>query len=455
MADDHHIEPNGSTSSSTMNDPPAPASAYAKYDSKTGKYVTKQDVPGGSRNAPNHGQDNRNQAEIQRLQKQSEQIASLAVMSGMIVLATLVSMLVGNAGIADLFGGSGHQGGPRSVGSLWQEGGHPSGRAMQSTQLSVAADLVDMYHQRTVNVTFPRHEVCDECHGAGGHGVSACPVCGGHGVTTQVVRSPFGLQQIQQRCHRCGGSGRHMDHTCDKCHGRGIHQQQVTKAVKLSAGLIAGDIIRLPFEGDQNPNVGSGDVLIQVHMTGTGSFPTGLPDRSTIRRRNPSQPGEPHRNDDLEVEIYVSFKEAMLGFKKVLQHPSGRKVTVSSITPVSPGHVIVLPGQGMPRRTSSAMARQKIADDGRIIEMQKPGLVDDDSSAGGAGLLGRVNSVPVLGPAVRWLLRLSGAAAADGLDQASSHGSGSHGDLHVRIAVKLPASLSSQQQEAVSRAFSV
>ncbi|VVT46744.1 uncharacterized protein SAPINGB_P001365 [Magnusiomyces paraingens] len=59
-------------------------------------------------------------------------------------------------------------------------------------------------------------------------------------------------------------------------------------------------------------------------------------------------------NNDLEMEIRLSFKEAMTGFSRIVETLDGKKIKVENKSPIQPGHVIKYPGAGMPISKSSA-----------------------------------------------------------------------------------------------------
>ena len=63
---------------------------------------------------------------------------------------------------------------------------------------------------------------------------------------------------------------------------------------------------------------------------------------------------EPHaafvRNgDDLELELPISLRQALLGFSRELRHLDGRAVVVAKEGVSSPGEVVELADEGMPR----------------------------------------------------------------------------------------------------------
>lgn len=57
--------------------------------------------------------------------------------------------------------------------------------------------------------------------------------------------------------------------------------------------------------------------------------------------------------DDLTHDIFISLKEALLGFKKEIKHLDDRIINVSRDSVTQPGHVIKVKGEGMPKHQRS------------------------------------------------------------------------------------------------------
>ncbi len=138
-----------------------------------------------------------------------------------------------------------------------------------------------------------------------------------------------------------------------------------------------------------------------------------------------SSDGPPGRNDDLEAEVTLTLREALLGWRRSVLHPgSGEAVAVGQGEgegrgPSSaPGSVLVVAGKGMPRRPSWATPYQLTMEDGRVVEMQKEGA--PLPPGGGSG---------------------GGGAVVEA------------GDLRVVVNVRLPDRLTREQEEGVRLAF--
>jgi len=325
-----------------------------------------------------------------------EELRPIMVSTLMLIFGSIAwiyfTPLVGKGGVGG-GSGSGLSGGQQSAirrvrGRFWEDPFHQSGRRMQDTRITATVPLSSLYSGVTVtNISFTRREICPHCSGAGGLGMRTCEVCQGQGAeifTMQVAPGHF--QRMQQTCHRCGGQGRVAERTCHHCNGEGMVQKHVTQPILLSPGLQAGDMIRLPNQGDQHTHVGAGDIIVEIaeerpSRSSSSSSGNGATRLVATRPTISSSMSSVDRTDDLEVECAVTLKEALLGFKREVYHPGSQAIIDVTSPPgkvSSPGEIIRLRGKGMPSRSNTAVDWQLIVppEEGgngkeKIIEMQK------------------------------------------------------------------------------------
>ncbi len=142
-------------------------------------------------------------------------------------------------------------------------------------------------------IRIPTMEACETCKGSGaksGTQPKTCPTCQGSGQ----VRMQQGLFSIQQTCPKCRGTGKFIADPCGSCHGAGRVKQHKTLAVKIPAGVDAGDRIRLSGEGEHGVNGGPpGDLYVQIHLK--------------------AHPVFQREQNDLHCEMPISFATAALG----------------------------------------------------------------------------------------------------------------------------------------------
>ena len=142
------------------------------------------------------------------------------------------------------------------------------------------------------SIKVPRKETCGECGGSGaspGHGSSDCPLCNGTG-HTQVYEGFF---NFSRSCKRCGGTGRIIRHHCKHCAGSGLVTIERNLTVKVPAGIKDGATLKLTGEGAKGRYGSRGNLYVVVNVD--------------------AHPRFTRRDDDLVVEVPISYPQAVLG----------------------------------------------------------------------------------------------------------------------------------------------
>jgi DnaJ-class molecular chaperone len=199
-------------------------------------------------------------------------------------------------------------------------------------------------------------------------------------------------------------------------------QRHINLPILLSSGLQNGDVIRLPYQGDQHTQVGAGDILVELVEERVRS--------PNSRLLTASRPLSNERSDDLEVECSITLKEALLGFSREFYHPGSKKMIQYSSPSgkVSiPGEIYRILGQGMPRRSTNSMEYQLI-------------VPSDEGEGGGNGGNGRDKIIEM--------------QKKDGLEdrrlkEVQALGHRQYGDLRVRVKVQLPEKISIEQKKVI------
>lgn len=285
----------------------------------------------------------------------------------------------------------------------------------------VRVSLAELAREAVVNVSFHREEVCASCGGAGGSGTQRCPACQGAGSV------PVFGGMMRTQCGHCGGRGVKHAHVCHTCGGSGHVHRRAEEAVRLTAGLAGGDVIRMVGAGGRSSN-GAGDLEVRVVEVAPTTALSAAP---AITRCSDPTYCVGGRNDDLLVHVRLHLAEALLGWRRMLQHPRGGEVEVGNEAGVvtQPGELLRFPGKGMPRRSAAATSRTFFTSGGAVQhELQLPGAPPD----------------PPRGTAFICRLPLIGAAACPP--------SSAFGTLIVVTHVDLPPSLS-VAQAAVAATF--
>ncbi|XP_061531878.1 dnaJ homolog subfamily A member 4 [Phycodurus eques] len=200
-------------------------------------------------------------------------------------------------------------------------------------QLSVT--LEDIYNGSTRKLALQKNVICEKCEGYGGKkgALEKCSSCKGRGVQIKVQQiGPGMIQQIQSMCGDCHGQGESFGSKdrCKNCNGHKVERQKKILEVHVEKGMRDGQKITFHGEGDQEPDLEPGDVIIVLDQK----------DHSLFKRSD----------DNLTMTMSIKLVEALCGFKKSINTLDDRTLLISS----QPGEVIknndtkVIQNEGMP-----------------------------------------------------------------------------------------------------------
>ena len=243
--------------------------------------------------------------------------------------------------LSDIFGGSARgsaQGGGFGdiFGGVFNRGGGAGHAARPSRGADVETHITLSFREAAKGTTIPLQlsgeAPCTTCHGSGSKSgkLSTCKTCDGTGFTSE-QRGTFGLSAP---CTDCGGTGQRVEDPCADCSGTGTVHRTRSITVRIPAGVIDGQKVRLAGQGEAGPNgTPSGDLFVAV---------TVKPDEVFTRD-----------GDDLHVTVPVSFAELALGDTiTVPTLDSPVRVKVPAGTP--DGRTLRVKGRGVPKRSGKA-----------------------------------------------------------------------------------------------------
>lgn len=105
---------------------------------------------------------------------------------------------------------------------------------------------------------------CATCGGSGEAGLSRsrpCSACHGSG---RIRHRQRGLE----RCPECEGRGFFRQRICPDCAGRGRHRQCIGLQVRVPAGMLSGDELRLAGQGEPGQGeLAAGDLFLKVAIS--------------------------------------------------------------------------------------------------------------------------------------------------------------------------------------------
>merc|ERR1719481_841971 len=200
-------------------------------------------------------------------------------------------------------------------------------------QLSVS--LEDMYNGSTRKLALQKNVICDGCEGVGGKqgAVQKCPNCRGTGMQVRIQQlGPGMMQQIQSMCGECHGEGEKIDPKlrCKKCNGKKVNRERKILEVQVDKGMEDGQKITFGSEGDQEPGMEPGDIIIVLDEKEHPIFK-----RSGI---------------DLIMQQNVNITEALCGFKKTVPTLDDRTLVIQTVAGevIKPNDLKCVYGEGMP-----------------------------------------------------------------------------------------------------------
>merc|ERR1719187_2992984 len=231
----------------------------------------------------------------------------------------IFDMFFGGGGGGDPFG-RGRQRGPRRTKNLVH-------------QLSVS--LEDMYNGTVRKLALQMNVICDACDGVGGKpgAFQKCPTCRGTGTQVRIQQlGPGMMQQIQSMCGECHGEGERVDPKlrCKKCNGRKGNRERKILEVSVDKGMEDGQKVTFSGEGDQEPGLEPGDIIIVLDEKAHALF-----------KRN---------GQDLIIKLNISLTEALTGLKKAVKTLDDRTLVIQTVRGevIKSGDLKMVRGEGMP-----------------------------------------------------------------------------------------------------------
>ncbi|XP_056136009.1 dnaJ homolog subfamily A member 1 [Lampris incognitus] len=200
-------------------------------------------------------------------------------------------------------------------------------------QLTVSLD--DLYNGATRKLAVQKNAICEVCEGRGGWkgAVEMCMYC--HGTGTQIrlqQLAPGMIKQVHTLCHSCQGQGKRFSHKdcCKSCGGRKIMRQKNILEVHIDKGMKDGQKIVFHGEGDQEPGLEPGDIIIVLDQREHHVFT--------------------RQGQDLIMTMDLQLVEALCGFQKPIQTLDNRTLLITSHPGdlIKPGDKKCVLNEGMP-----------------------------------------------------------------------------------------------------------
>lgn len=164
--------------------------------------------------------------------------------------------------------------------------------------------LEEIYLGAVRKLALQKSVICDKCEGRGGKkgAVEKCGVCNGNGVEAKVQQiAPGFVQRFEQVCRSCAGQGEIIaaKDRCKNCQGKKTIRDRKILDVHVEKGMRDGQKITFSGEGDQEPDLQPGDIIIVLDVK----------DHAVFKRTENST--------DLLINMELSLVESLCGFQKV------------------------------------------------------------------------------------------------------------------------------------------
>lgn len=199
-------------------------------------------------------------------------------------------------------------------------------------QYTMTIEFKEAVFGKETEITIPRTENCDTCHGSGakaGTSPKTCTTCHGTGQQEVVQNTPFGRIANRRVCQSCRGTGKIITDKCNTCHGEGRVKKQRRIKVNIPAGVDDGSQIRISGEGESGVRGGpNGDLYIVLRVKSHEFF-----DRE---------------GDDIYCEVPINFVQAALGDE--IEIPTlNERVKLKIPAGTQTGTYFRLKGKGVPK----------------------------------------------------------------------------------------------------------
>ncbi|MBB6675406.1 molecular chaperone DnaJ [Cohnella nanjingensis] len=243
--------------------------------------------------------------------------------------------------MAGFGGGAGGQGDFGGFGDIFDMffGGGGGGRRDPNApqrgndlQYTMTIEFKEAVFGKETDITIPRTETCDHCHGSGakpGTKVENCSTCRGTGQQEVAQNTPFGRIVNRRPCTTCGGRGKIIKERCNVCSGSGQVKKQRKIHVKIPAGVDDGSQLRVSGEGEGGVRGGpAGDLYIVLRVKTHDFFE--------------------RDGDDIYCEVPLTFTQAALGDE--IEIPTlTEKVKLKIPAGTQTGTYFRLKGKGVPK----------------------------------------------------------------------------------------------------------
>jgi DnaJ homolog subfamily A member 2 len=212
---------------------------------------------------------------------------------------------------------------------------------VEDTVYPLLVSLEQIFRGETRHIAHIRQIVCQDCKGSGGR-IMPCQMCQGLGTWQGQGQGQGTGEGEGETCPRCHGE-KEVPSTslrCVTCRGLRTVTVEEVLTVDIPPGVRHFEHLVYPTAGDAFPDKKNGDIICIVVQV-----PHPIYKRSDM---------------NLHVEKNISLRECLLGVNWTMRHVNGQMIDIRSKPGdiLSPLSACVIPGLGMPSRTTDPMGRK-------------------------------------------------------------------------------------------------
>jgi len=168
-------------------------------------------------------------------------------------------------------------------------------------------------------------------------GPVSCSGCGGRGIKIQIRQMGPMIQQVQSYCNECGGKGEMIAEKdrCPECLGKKVMPETAVQEFAVERGMEWGQALVKRGEGDQQPGVEPGDLVVII--------------QEKADKEEYYNSFKRHGND-LILHQQITLNEALTGFRFHVKQLDGRILVISKTGEVvKTNDVFMVENEGMPK----------------------------------------------------------------------------------------------------------
>lgn len=213
--------------------------------------------------------------------------------------------------------------------------------------VDVSISFSEFYTGCEKEVDVPSGEPCEHCNGTGSKDGQRhpCPHCNGTGKFVNRQQRGNTIMEQVSICPHCQGTGTVITDPCPHCNGTGKKKSTKKITLKIPAGVEDGTVFTVNIEHNTRLNVA-------VHVEMDDYFKVS-------------------QNNIFHFEN-VSLKDALLGCKREIRLPSGKKQMITIHECTQPGEKFVFKGEGIMQESISLFRRGGKGDYVVIIQYDIP-----------------------------------------------------------------------------------